>query len=119
MFDQLSKTYPKNAAAFIGLAETDLLLREFNSLPSETAYRRATLAAEHALALDPASPAAMRALAFCKYWNEGNRAQAMTLFERAIRINPDDALSWHWYGTALLGASAKRGSGHGRRRRAG
>jgi tetratricopeptide (TPR) repeat protein len=101
-FEALGKQYPRNSAAFVGLAEANLLLREFNSLPNETAYRRAADAAKTALALKANSASATRALAFVLYHGEGKRTQGIKLFERAIALDPSDAQSYHWYATALL-----------------
>lgn len=102
-FTLLANQHPRNAAAFVGLAETNLLLREFNALPDEVAYRRAGLAAQKALEIDPRSPGGLRSLAFVKYWSDGDRAVAFELFRRAIAEDPNDAQSYHWYGTALFG----------------
>lgn len=102
-FGVLAARHPDNAKAFVGLAETNLLLREFNSIPEEVAYRRANFAAQKALALDPGSAGALRSLGFVKYWSDGARAEGLDLFRRAIAQAPDDAQSYHWYGTALLG----------------
>jgi tetratricopeptide (TPR) repeat protein len=102
MFETLAKAHPRNATAFVGLAEANLLLREFNSLPNETAYRRAASAAQAALALDAKSATATRALAFVRYHGEGKRKEGLALFERALALDPDQAQSHHWYATALL-----------------
>lgn len=102
-FDALSRQYPGRAEPLVGLAETHLLLREFNSIPEETSYRRATIAAERALALEPRSAGAMRALGFIRYWSAGDRDGGLDLLRRATLVEPDDAQSLHWYGTALLG----------------
>ena len=111
-FEALGKQYPRNPAAFVGLAEANLLLREFNSLPNETAYRRAAVAAQTALALNANSATATRALAFVRYHGEGKRKEGIKLFERAVALDPNDAQSYHWYATALLSearpADAKR-----------
>lgn len=105
MFETLSKAHPRNAAAFVGLAEANLLLREFNSLPNETAYRRAASAAQTAIALDPKSATATRALAFVRYHGEGKRKEGLALFEKALALDPTQAQSHHWYATALLSES--------------
>jgi tetratricopeptide (TPR) repeat protein len=102
-FSELTVRYPRNPAAFVGLAEANLLLREFNSLPNETAYRRAAKAAEQALILDPNSASATRALGFVRYFGDGQRKQGIALLERALTLDPTQAQSHHWYGTALLG----------------
>jgi tetratricopeptide (TPR) repeat protein len=101
-FEALGKQYPRNAAAFVGLAEANLLLREFNSLPNETAYRRAAAAAQTAMTIDPKSATATRALGFVRYHGEGKRREGLKLFERAIALDPNQAQSHHWYATALL-----------------
>ena len=102
-FGELARRHPRNAAAFVGLAETNLLLREFNALPDEVAYRRAVLAAQQALAIRPRSPGGLRSLAFVRYWSDGDSVVAFDLFRRAIAGDPSDAQSYHWYGTALFG----------------
>ncbi len=102
-FGVLAARHPDNAKAFVGIAETNLLLREFNSIPDEVAYRRANFAAQKALMLDPGSAGALRSLGFVRYWSDGARAEGLDLFRRAIAQAPDDAQSYHWYGTALLG----------------
>jgi tetratricopeptide (TPR) repeat protein len=107
-FAQLTRSHPGNAAGFVGLAETNLLLREFNSLPPETAFRRAAIAADRALVLDPQSARAMRVRAFVHYWSEGERATGLRMMERAITLAPDDAAAHHWYGTMLMGEGPPR-----------
>lgn len=104
LFGELTRTHPDKAEGFVGLAETNRLLREFHSLPQETAYRRAAAAAQRALELQPRNPLALRALGFIRYWSEGDLAGGLALLERARDAAPGDAKSWHWYGTALLGA---------------
>jgi tetratricopeptide (TPR) repeat protein len=102
-FGALTASHPRNPAGYVGLAEANLLLREFNSLPNEVAYRRAAKAAEQALTLDPRSATALRALGFVRYYGDGDRKQGLALFERALKLDPSQAQSHHWYGTALLG----------------
>ncbi len=101
-FNDLVNRYPKVAAGYAGQAEVALLLREFGSMPNEVAYRRAIAGAQNALALDPKSPVATRALAFALFHGEGKRAEALLLFARAIQLDPSQAQSYHWYGTALI-----------------
>ncbi len=103
LFAQLTQSHPKNAAGYVGLADTYLLLREFNSLPPETAFRRATIAADKALAIDPKSHRALRAKAFITYWSEGERAEGLRLIDQAIKLAPQDATAQHWRGTMLMG----------------
>lgn len=92
---------PRYAPAYVGLANAYLLLREFGSLPDAEAYSRAAAAADAALALDPDSPDAHRALAFVAFWGHGDRETARREFAEAIRRNPGDPLTHHWFATAL------------------
>ncbi len=101
-FNDLVRRYPKVAAGYEGQAEAALLLREFNSLPEETAYRRAGAAAEVALKLAPDSPGATRALGFVRYHGQGRRQEGLSLLAMAVSLDPTQAQSYHWLGTALL-----------------
>ncbi len=102
LFAANARAHPDNPAAFTGLAETLLLMREFAGLPDEPAYRRARNAAERALALAPDDPAALRALAFTLFWSEADKPRALALFARAAARAPADARTHHWRGNALV-----------------
>lgn len=95
---------PGYAAAYAGLANTFLLLREFGSMPDAEAYARADIAAEAALKLDPGLAAAHRAKAFVLYWSRHDPAAAWAEFDRAEALAPSEALTWHWRATALQNA---------------
>jgi tetratricopeptide (TPR) repeat protein len=101
LYTRLAKAHPDNPAAFVGLADTWLLMREFAGLPDEAAFRRARDAAERALTLDPGNPAATRALAFTLFWSGTDRARGLALFAVAARKAPGDARTHHWHGNAL------------------
>lgn len=103
-FSRLADSHPRNPAPHVGLAETYLLMREFAALPDEAAYRRGRDAAEAALRLDPADPAANRALGFVLFWSESDRARGLALLQEAVRLQPQDSRSRHWLGTALSSA---------------
>ena len=92
---------PRTIAAYIGLANTFLLLREDAMMPDGEAYPRAEAAARAATALAPSSPGPQRALAFVSFWWHGNRAAARRQFDRALALAPDDPLTHHWLATAL------------------
>lgn len=95
---------PASAPAYAGLANTYLLLREFGAMRDAEAYAKATVAAETALRLDPALAAAHRAHAFALYWGQHRADAAWAEFDRAATLAPGEALTWHWYATALDGA---------------
>lgn len=102
LFAENARRYPDNPAAFTGLAETMLLMREFAGLSDEAAYRRARDAATRALALAPGEPAATRALAFALFWSEADKPRGLALFAEAAERQPADARTRHWWGNALV-----------------
>ncbi|QKR99855.1 hypothetical protein F9288_09560 [Sphingomonas sp. CL5.1] len=93
---------PRMPAAYIGLANSYLLLREYGTMPDADAYMRAQAAARAAVALAPSSADAHRALAFIAFWWREDRATARREFARALELKPDDPLTHHWFATALL-----------------
>jgi len=98
---------PGYAPAYAGLANTYLLLREFGSMTDAEAYPKATAAAETALRLDPNLAAAHRARAFALFWSKHDAPAAWAEFDRALELAPNDALTFHWYATALSMGSRK------------
>lgn len=92
---------PRAAPAYVGLANTYLLLREDGSMDDAQAYPRAEAAAKAATALAPQSAAAHRALAFVAFWWRHDRPAARAEFARAIALDPADPLTHHWFATAL------------------
>ena len=99
-FRELIRMYPDRAEAYAQLANCYLLLREFGSMPERQAYQEAERAAGRALAIDPNSAGAIRALAFADFWGHG-RVEGLDLFKRALRADPSSAQTRHWYATAL------------------
>ncbi|MFT3977761.1 MAG: hypothetical protein QM688_11690 [Sphingomonas bacterium] len=93
---------PRMPDAYIGLANSYLLLREYGTMPDANAYMRAQAAAQAAVALAPSSADAHRALAFIAFWWREDRATARREFARAIALKPEDPLTRHWFATALL-----------------
>lgn len=92
---------PGVAASYVGLANTYLLLREYGEMPDAEAYARAADAARVATALAPESMEAHRALAFIAFWSAGDVAGARDQFAQALALAPNDALTHHWFATAL------------------
>lgn len=93
---------PRMPIAYVGLANSYLLLREYGSVPDGDAYTRAEAAAQAALALSPNCAGAHRALAFIDFWWRRDRTAARREFERALALEPDDPLTHHWLANALL-----------------
>ncbi len=102
LFTQSIVNDPNYAAAYAGLADCYLLLRQYGHMPNSEAFPRALSAATQAIALDGSSPEAHRSLAFVlRFWN-WDMAAAEQEYRRAIALNPNDSQSHHWYATALL-----------------
>jgi tetratricopeptide (TPR) repeat protein len=101
-FTAVIKSDPGFAPAHVGLADAYLLVREFDATPDAIAYPRAEVAAKRALALDPQSPDAHRALAFIAYWWRRDLPVARKSFAQALRLDPDNSQTHFWFGNALV-----------------
>ncbi|MDX2210388.1 MAG: hypothetical protein SFV20_08525 [Sphingopyxis sp.] len=107
-FETLAAQYPDIADAFIGIAETNLLMREFAAVSDDVAYRRAGVAARRAVKIAPDSPAALRALGFVTFWGERRHADGLKLLERAVALAPGDARTLHWLATTTTALDRPR-----------
>ncbi len=93
---------PNYAQAYVGLADTYSLLREYGSMPTQDAEQRARAAAQKAVELDPTLAEAHTSLAFAEFWGFLDAADADREFRRAIELNPNLARAHHWYATFLV-----------------
>lgn len=93
---------PAYAQAYVGLAESYNLLREFSVMPATEAYPRALAAGRKAVELDDASAEAHTDLAFTTLYWKWDWPSAEREFRRAIALDPNNAHAHHWYATALL-----------------
>ncbi len=89
------------APAYVGLADSYNLMREFTVMPASEAYPRALAAAQKAVELDDQSSEAHASLAFVLFWGTWKVADAEREFRRAIDLNPKNAVAHHWYATYL------------------
>jgi len=104
LFTQAIVRDPQFAAAYSGLADSYILVREFGHMPDGEAYPRALAASRQALSLDPSLAAAHCSYAFVlNYW-QWDFAAAEIEFQRAIALDPNDAQTHHWYATSLFSA---------------
>ena len=92
---------PSYAQAYVGLADTYSLLREYGSMSTPDAEQRARAAAQKAVELDPNLAEARTSLAFAEFWGFLDVADADREFRRAIELNPNLARAHHWYATYL------------------
>jgi Tfp pilus assembly protein PilF len=106
LFGEAVRRDPDYAAAYAGLANCHLLLREYAGVPDGIAYPRARTAAARALALDDTLADAHAALAFVTFFYDRNFAAGLDGFRRAVALDPSAAGAHHWYATALYHAGA-------------
>jgi len=93
---------PADAQAYVGLADTYDLLREFSTMSESDAYTRSIAAAKKAIELDDSLADAHRALAFADWWGNWDFADGEKEFRRAIELNPKDPIARNWYANVLL-----------------
>ena len=101
-FTQAVVRDPAYAQAYVGLAESYNLLREFSIMPGTDAYPRALAAEKKAIELDDSSAEAHADLAFTTLYWKWDWPGAEQEFKRAIALDPNNAHAHHWYATALL-----------------
>ena len=101
---------PHYAQAYVGLADTYDLMREFASMPDEEAYPRAFSAASKAVELDDSSAEAHATLGFVSFWWKRDTATANREFQRALVLNPAYVDAYHWYGN-ILGCQGRGAEG--------
>lgn len=92
----------KFAAAWAGIADTWLMQGRFMDDDPRDAFEHAQAAAEKAIALDPdlAAGHAVLAAVYSDWlwrWDDAERE-----YERALALNPNDALTHAWYSSLLL-----------------
>jgi DNA-binding winged helix-turn-helix (wHTH) protein/Tfp pilus assembly protein PilF len=100
-FTQAIAHDPNYADAYVGLADSYNLLREFSAMPANEAYFKAFAAAKKAVELAPQSSEAHASLAFVTFFGMWDAADAEKEFRRALELDPDNAKAHHWYATFL------------------
>ena len=101
-FTQATQRDPNYSNAYVGLADSYSLLREYSAMPPDEAYPRALAAAKKAVELDDSSAEAHTSLAFVTFYWSWDAIGAEREFKRALALNPNDARAHHWYATFLL-----------------
>jgi Tfp pilus assembly protein PilF len=103
-FNSAIRRDPHYAQAYVGLADTYNLLREYTAMPADIAYTRARAAALRATALDPNLAGAHAALGFVDFYWQRDMQSARHEFSRALQLDPNSATTHHWYATVLMSA---------------
>jgi tetratricopeptide (TPR) repeat protein len=102
LFNAAIEKDPSCAAAYVGLANSYLLLREYGTMPPDEAYEKAEVATRRAIALNPNLPQAHAALGFIEFFHLWEPSEADQEFQTALRLDPDSAIAHHWYGSMLM-----------------
>lgn len=102
LFTQAIAEDPKYAKAYVGLANAYNLVSQYTPMPADQAYPKAKAAAERAIALDPHDGGAWAALAFNAFYWQRDPARAVTLFEKAVALDPGNARAHHWYALVAM-----------------
>ena len=100
-FTQAVVRDPEYAQAYVGLANSYNLLREYTLMRPDEAYPRAKAAAQRAVELDGSLSEAHSALAFVSFFGDWDAKAARREFDRAIALDPRSAVAHHWRATFL------------------
>jgi len=101
-FNQAIAKDPNYGLAYAGLAQSWKLLPAFNGGAPQDCFPQAEAAARKALALDDTLSDAHAALASLKGLNGFDYAGAIKEYERAIRLNSNDATAHQWFANDTL-----------------
>ncbi len=100
-FNSAVRIDPDYADAYVGLANTYNLLREYAGMSDAQAFSLAKPAAEHALRLNPNLAGAHAAHAFVLFWGDWDFRAAIAEYRRALDLEPDNPGLHHWLATSL------------------
>jgi len=101
-FNQAIAADPKYALAYVGLADSYLLMPLYGAGAPQDCYPKAEAAARKAIELDDVSAEAHTSLAqICCYYKL-DYPQAIREFQRAIELNPNYATAHQWYAWHLI-----------------
>ena len=96
-FQEAIKQDPDFALAYVGLADTYQLQKDYSGLPKAEMDARAQAAIDKALSLNDNLGEAYASLGLLKEENNENAA-AEVAFNKALRLNPNYASAYIWYG---------------------
>ena len=92
---------PSYAEAYVGLADSYNLLREFSRMPASEAFPRSKAAAERAIQLNQHLAGAHTSLAFVDAYWSWDVPGAEREFRRALELDPAYVRAHHWYANFL------------------
>ncbi len=100
-FQQAIEKDPAYALAYVGLADSYIVLGEHGAMASRDAFPRAKAASRKALELDETLGEAHTSLGAAKADYDWDWAGAEEEFKRGIALNPNYATGHHWYADYL------------------
>lgn len=101
-FEQAIGRDSSYALAYSGLAGAYVIQAFYGYSPAADVYPKALSAARKAIALDERSADAHAAYGWASLWYESNWPQSEREFERALVLNPNNAVAHNWHGTTVL-----------------
>lgn len=101
LFQKATDFDPGFAPAYVGLADSYVLLSDYQVAPSSESFPKARTAIRKALELDPGLANAHIALAYLLFRYDWRWPEAELEFKRGLELNPNDATAHHWYGEYL------------------
>jgi DNA-binding winged helix-turn-helix (wHTH) protein/TolB-like protein/Flp pilus assembly protein TadD len=100
-FQQAIDQEPEFARAYSGMADSYVLLYDYNMLSPGEAVPRARAAAQKAIALDNTLAEPHSSLGYLETLYDWNWREAEKEFKTAIALSPNYATAHHWYGLHL------------------
>ncbi len=87
------------ARAYVGIADANILLALYGNIPKSIANKNAEKALEKALTIDTDLGAAYASLGLL--WSSKDQLIAEQNFKKSIKLNPNYAMTYMWYGSLL------------------
>lgn len=106
-FQQAIELDEDYALAYTGLSDCYGLASIYGAAPPRAVMPKAKAAALKALTLDDSLAEAHTSLAVSLAWYDWDWQTAELAFKRALDLNPNYAIAWHWYGSVLLSAQGR------------
>jgi eukaryotic-like serine/threonine-protein kinase len=106
-FQQAIELDQDYALAYAGLADCYGLVSIYGAAPPRSMMPKAKAAALTALQLDHELAEAHTSLAVSLAWYDWDWQTAELAFKRALELNPNYSIAWHWYGSVLLSAQGR------------
>jgi serine/threonine protein kinase/tetratricopeptide (TPR) repeat protein len=102
-FEKAIEKDPDYALAYVGIADSYLMLDAYTAIPARESYMNAKEAALKALEIDNTLAEAHSSLAYLKMRYDRDSEGAERDYKTAIELNPNYATAYLWYGLYLRG----------------